>query len=439
MPARRSPQRSSARTPSRTSRSRRPPPTSGRRRRCRARSAPRPGSDRSFLWRWRRGLFMVGLVVVATTGGVAAVVFNIELPPEESLLQTSFVCAADVTEACGPDNAIATFSAEEDRTNVQLDEVPGRPAAGRARHRGPGLLRARRHRPGRHRSRALPRHPGHGRHPGRLDDHPAVRQERLPHLRAQHRPQGEGGGARGEARARAQQGRDPRALPQHHLLRPRRLRRERGRRARTSARTWRTSACSRRPTSPASSARRAAPTPSRTRRRPPAGGAPCSTRWPRRATSATRSATSSTPSPIETGVVVEQDRQGLGRVEGNTADDNIGTKYFVEAVRRQIAEQYGEDVLYGGGLRIYTTLDFDMQRAAWDAVTSTLDQPTDPGRRARRRRPVRLREGDGRRPRLRDRRGEPRPRRRRPAARGAAPARRSSRSCSPRPSARTSR
>ena len=51
-------------------------------------------------------------------------VFNIELPPEEPLLQTSFVCAADVTEACGPDNAIATFSAEEDRINVQLDEVP---------------------------------------------------------------------------------------------------------------------------------------------------------------------------------------------------------------------------------------------------------------------------------------------------------------------------
>ena len=73
-----------------------------------------------------------------------------------------------------------------------------------------------------------------------------------------------------------------------------------------------------------------------------------------------------------------QDRQGLGRVEGNTADDNIGTKYFVEAVRRQIADRYGEEVLYGGGLRIYTTIDFELQRAAWDAVTSTLDQPTDP-------------------------------------------------------------
>ena len=67
---------------------------------------------------------MVALVGLASTSGVAAVVFNIDLPPEETLLQTSFVCAADVTEACGPDNAIATFSAEEDRINVTLDEVP---------------------------------------------------------------------------------------------------------------------------------------------------------------------------------------------------------------------------------------------------------------------------------------------------------------------------
>ena len=46
------------------------------------------------------------------------------LPPAEPLLQTSFVCAADITEACGPDNAIATFSAEEDRINVPLEELP---------------------------------------------------------------------------------------------------------------------------------------------------------------------------------------------------------------------------------------------------------------------------------------------------------------------------
>ncbi len=78
--------------------------------------------------------------------------------------------------------------------------------------------------------------------------------------------------------------------------------------------------------------------------------------------------------PIQTNVVDPEDRTGLGPVEG----DEIGTKYFVEAVRRQVAEQYGEETLYGGGLRIYTSLDFDMQRAAWDAVTSTLDQGGDP-------------------------------------------------------------
>src|SRR3546814_18145395 len=56
----------------------------------------------------------------------------------------------------------------------------------------------------------------------------------------------------------------------------------------------------------------------------------------------------------------------------------MGTKYFVEAVRREVASRYGEDTLYGGGLRIYTTLDFDIQAAAWNAVSSTLDQPGDP-------------------------------------------------------------
>src|SRR3546814_9405285 len=73
-------------------------------------------------------------------------------------------------------------------------------------------------------------------------------------------------------------------------------------------------------------------------------------------------------------VIPRRDRTGLGEVKG--AD--MGTKYFVEAVRREVASRYGEDTLYGGGLRIYTTLDFDMQAAAWNAVSSTLDQPGDP-------------------------------------------------------------
>jgi penicillin-binding protein 1A len=56
----------------------------------------------------------------------------------------------------------------------------------------------------------------------------------------------------------------------------------------------------------------------------------------------------------------------------------IGAEYFIEAVRIQVAEEYGEDTLYGGGLRIYTTLDRELQQAAWDAVTTTLDDEGDP-------------------------------------------------------------
>src|SRR3546814_2923567 len=73
-------------------------------------------------------------------------------------------------------------------------------------------------------------------------------------------------------------------------------------------------------------------------------------------------------------VIPRRGRTGLGEVK--VAD--MVTKYFVEAVRREVASRYGEDTLYGGGLRIYTTLDFDMQAAAWNAVSSTLDQPGDP-------------------------------------------------------------
>jgi len=74
-------------------------------------------------------------------------------------------------------------------------------------------------------------------------------------------------------------------------------------------------------------------------------------------------------------VVPRRDRSELQLVD---SWKGIGAEYFIEAVRQQVAAEYGEDMLYGGGLRIYTTLDREMQAAAWDAVTSTLDQPDDP-------------------------------------------------------------
>ncbi len=47
--------------------------------------------------------------------------------------------------------------------------------------------------------------------------------------------------------------------------------------------------------------------------------------------------------------------------------------YFAELVRLYVIEKYGEDFLYKGGGKIYTTLDLDMQRIANDVVKSTLD------------------------------------------------------------------
>jgi penicillin-binding protein 1A len=47
---------------------------------------------------------------------------------------------------------------------------------------------------------------------------------------------------------------------------------------------------------------------------------------------------------------------------------NSEAPYFVEEVRRQLEHEYGVDEVHGAGLRVYTTLDLDLQRAANKAV-----------------------------------------------------------------------
>jgi penicillin-binding protein 1A len=384
MPARRPrttarPRGSRAKPPAKTAAARAKRP-SGRRSPAPAakRRRPAPGSDRSLLWRWRRGLFLAGLVAVAASGGVAAAVLNIDLPPEESLLQTSFVCAAEVGEGCGPDNAIANFSAEEDRTNVRLEEVPAilidavlaTEDQDYYEHGGIDPVGI---------GRALyqdVRGASASRQGGSTITQQYVKNAYLTSERSIVRKVKEavlavklerelnkdeilerylntiyfGRGAYGVAAAsRAYFGMDVReiGLGQSAYL----------------AGLIRSPGGADALENPEEAARRR----STVLRAMKAEGY---------ITEEERTFVEG--SPIESGVVPPRDRKGLGRVEGNTADNNIGTKYFVEAVRRELAERYGEGVLYGGGLRIYTTLDFDMQRAAWDAVTSTLDQPADP-------------------------------------------------------------
>jgi penicillin-binding protein 1A len=83
-----------------------------------------PPARRSVLWRFRRGLFLAGLAVVASVAGAGFVLAQVDLPDPDPLLQSTFVCSVDVTEGCGPENAIAKLAGEEDRVSVPLEEIP---------------------------------------------------------------------------------------------------------------------------------------------------------------------------------------------------------------------------------------------------------------------------------------------------------------------------
>jgi 1A family penicillin-binding protein len=52
--------------------------------------------------------------------------------------------------------------------------------------------------------------------------------------------------------------------------------------------------------------------------------------------------------------------------------------YFVEYLKERLIAQYGEALVYRGGLRVTSTLDLRMQAAAEQAVAGILNKPTDP-------------------------------------------------------------
>jgi len=55
-----------------------------------------------------------------------------------------------------------------------------------------------------------------------------------------------------------------------------------------------------------------------------------------------------------------------------TRIDSRSAPYFMEMVRQYLDEHYGSNQLYEGGLRVYTTLDIDLQTAAEDALERRL-------------------------------------------------------------------
>ncbi len=55
-------------------------------------------------------------------------------------------------------------------------------------------------------------------------------------------------------------------------------------------------------------------------------------------------------------------------------EEKVGTApYFTEWVRQYILDRYGENVLYSGGLRVFTSLDAGLQKAAEEAVRHKVD------------------------------------------------------------------
>ncbi|HHV94648.1 MAG TPA: penicillin-binding protein 1A [Firmicutes bacterium] len=46
--------------------------------------------------------------------------------------------------------------------------------------------------------------------------------------------------------------------------------------------------------------------------------------------------------------------------------------YFIDYVLQELLERYGEDMVYGGGLKVYTTLDLNMQRIAEEVLLKAL-------------------------------------------------------------------
>jgi penicillin-binding protein 1A len=98
-----------------------PPATPSPSRKPKAKPAPK---RRSVLWRFRRSLFLGALLFVGSIAGAGFVLAQVDVPDADPLLQSTFVCAADVADGCSADNAMAKLSGEEDRVSVPLEEMP---------------------------------------------------------------------------------------------------------------------------------------------------------------------------------------------------------------------------------------------------------------------------------------------------------------------------
>ncbi len=352
----------------------------------RERWATRP-VRRSFIWRSRRWLFLFGLLAVAGLSAAGLVMTRIELPETEELRQTTFICAADVAVGCNEDTSMAQLSGGEDRINVAYAEVP--PVLVQAvlaaedrdffDHGGIDLV-------GIGRAAYTNIRSGDVAQGGSTITQQYVKNVYLTNERTLDRkikeaalaikiereiPKQEilsrylntiyfGRGAYGvQAASRAYFGKDvqeiglPEAAYLAALIR-----------APESADAWRTED---RTSQGAVAERQLAET-----RRRSVLDAMFEERY---ITAASRDAADAVPFDAPY-LLPRETESNFGVVRAR----EFGSEYFVEHVRRWLRSEGGfsDAEIFGGGLRVYTTLDYSMQQAAYEAVTSTLDRPDDP-------------------------------------------------------------
>ena len=320
----------------------------------------------------RRVVYLLGLLFVAGVAGAGWVASQIPLPPAEPLVQTSYICAADVTDACGPDNAIAQLSGSENRISIPLEEVPdvlidavlAQEDRNFFSHSGVdpvSIARALwtdiRHRRAAQGGSTITQQ--YVKNVYLTDEETLLRKVREAALAVKlERELGKeeilerylntiyfGRGAYGvEAASRAYFGKPVAQIDVAEAAFLAGL------------------------------------------IRAPESAEP--TRFPEEADRRRNNALvrmvadghitqaqmdEANAVPMAERVLPRQAREGLGPVVGS----EFGTEYFVDEVRQWLIDEYGAAAVYGGGLRVYTTIDLDLQRAAYESVTGVLD-PTNP-------------------------------------------------------------
>ena len=343
------------------------------------------GASRGRLWRWRRPLFLLGLLAVLVIAGTAYLFTQVPLPAAEPpLLQTTFICDAQVATGCTAENSVAQLSGSEDRVTVTYDQLPpvliNAVVAAEDRdffeHRGVDPIGIARAFIANVRNESVQQG-------GSTITQQYVKNVYLTQERTLTRKVKEaalavkverelakeeiltrylnviyfGRGAYGvQAASRSYFGKNveeltlPEAAYLAGLIR-----------APESADAQLVSSDPRQPEQRATAEQRR-----------------------RSVLDAMLQVGSIDQRQFDLAVDSSWDsvqpRPETANNYGNVTSPELGTEYFVDYVKHWLVAsgKFNDAEIYGGGLRVYTTLDFDMQRAAIDAITSTLNRPDDP-------------------------------------------------------------